>query len=335
MANTNVETDHAVLVAQCNQRNITRQVVLGLNDLLLGLGDVGDVGEGKGVGDLLLDGDAGPAGIVFRAARLRVNFDPADAEDFFQAVAVGGVQGLAEDGVGGGARIARVALLLQQRRFFACSPHGQQRDDVGRGQRRLGAVGGVQLVNLAMKTQGDVVIADAGAGLQVQNWFDAHRIAEGDIAALQVVPGAAEVHIAACNVHPAEDKGLGGGAAQAQIGVAGNAGNRGLHVQFGSGGDVHVKPQVVQRRLRVGQSGRRLGARQIAGKVKVTGQLEASKQDIAGKSGAVECTHQVEIDIGGGAHARRITQADVLALGGKVEIQVAVISNKTAQVQQT
>ena len=47
-------------------------------------------------------------------------------------------------------------------------PKRQQRDDIGLGQRRLGAVGHLQLVGRPIQVERDVVIANLGGSLQVE-----------------------------------------------------------------------------------------------------------------------------------------------------------------------
>lgn len=141
-----------------------RDVVLGLDDLLRGLRDLGGVSEGKVVGDLLFDRDrrcrAGRRGL--RVQPLGVNFDAADAKKPLGSVAEGGIQGLAENQVGGLLAKAGLRGTGKRARFTLCAAQGEQRDNVGVGQRRLGAIGEVELLRRSIHAERDVIVADMG-----------------------------------------------------------------------------------------------------------------------------------------------------------------------------
>ena len=64
-ADSHIEADDAVLVARADDRNVAIDIVLSLDDLLRTLRNIGGVGEGEVVGELLLDGNlrAGPMGL--------------------------------------------------------------------------------------------------------------------------------------------------------------------------------------------------------------------------------------------------------------------------------
>src|SRR5262245_39880316 len=57
LANFDVEADYAVLVAGADHGNIAGKIVFDLNNLLRCGRHVGAVGQGKVIGNLLLDGD--------------------------------------------------------------------------------------------------------------------------------------------------------------------------------------------------------------------------------------------------------------------------------------
>ena len=97
-----VETDHSVLVAQRHDRNVPRHVVLHLDDLLVGNGDVGAVGEGDIARHLLLDGDLRPSNHGgFTGQALGIDLDAAGSEQTLQAAVDGAVESLIDEQVGG------------------------------------------------------------------------------------------------------------------------------------------------------------------------------------------------------------------------------------------
>ena len=96
---SNIKTDHAVLVAQSDDRHVPGQVVLDLDDLLRGLRDVGCIGERQVVLDLLLNGDGWTClrGRGLSRQALRIDLDAADAEQLLYPVADCGVERRTED----------------------------------------------------------------------------------------------------------------------------------------------------------------------------------------------------------------------------------------------
>jgi len=58
-AEAELKAEDAVLVANAENGNIIADVPFKLDDAVLGVGSVGDVGEGQIVGDLLFDRNAG------------------------------------------------------------------------------------------------------------------------------------------------------------------------------------------------------------------------------------------------------------------------------------
>ena len=70
----NVHAHDSILVPDRDNRYVPGDVIFGLNNLLRGLRNIGDVGECQVVGDLLLDGHPSTAGVVLGSTRLRVNF---------------------------------------------------------------------------------------------------------------------------------------------------------------------------------------------------------------------------------------------------------------------
>ena len=116
--------------------------------------------------------------------------------------------------------------------FLRRAAQRQQRDNIAAGERRVGAVGGVQLLDWALKAQRDVIIAHPGRQLHVDGGRNAHRVGEGDVAALHPVLGAIEFHLAFQQVHPAQQHGTESRSAQTQVQVAAQPRQRGLHLQL-------------------------------------------------------------------------------------------------------
>ena len=98
-ADSNIEADYAVLVAGSDRRNVAREVILALNDLLRALRDIGAVSQRDVIGKLLLNGDLGSSGrgIGFRGQALRIDLDAAGAKQLLDTAAYGGIDRLVDD----------------------------------------------------------------------------------------------------------------------------------------------------------------------------------------------------------------------------------------------
>ncbi len=83
-----------------------------------------------------------------------------------------------------------------------------------------------------MQAEGNVVVLDAGRGVQVDGGLNADRVGEVDVAALQLVAGSGDDAAALGDGDAAQQRGRGQGAAQAQIDVAGQLGIGVLEVQL-------------------------------------------------------------------------------------------------------
>src|SRR5208282_3855271 len=96
-----IEADHSVPVAQSYDGNISGQVVFQLDDLLIGNGDIGAVGQGDIAGHLLLDRDLRPAnhgGVTGQA--LGIDLDMAGPEQVLQPAVERAVQRLIDEQIG-------------------------------------------------------------------------------------------------------------------------------------------------------------------------------------------------------------------------------------------
>ena len=124
-------------------------------------------------------------------------------------------------------------LLLGVEALLALgAAQGQQGHHVGLRQRRIGAVGDGQLVRGSVQAEGNVVVLDAGGGVQVDEGLNADRVGEVDVAALELVAGSGDDGAALGDGDAAQQRGRGEGAAQAQIHVAGQLGVGVLEVQL-------------------------------------------------------------------------------------------------------
>ena len=106
---------------------------------------------------------------------------------------------------------------------------------------------------------------------------------EQNIAALQAVFCAVQEDVAFDHVDAAESTTrIKRGAADAQIGVAGNLGQRSLHLQLGRGGHVDVEMQAIHRGIRLRRCRRLRAARQVHCKIKSWIQSKTIDRHIAG-----------------------------------------------------
>jgi len=65
------------------------------------------------------------------------------------------------------ARKMRIAAWLGIALLAAGAAKGEESDDVGLGERGIGAVGDVHVLRRAVEAEGDVVVRDAGGGVEV------------------------------------------------------------------------------------------------------------------------------------------------------------------------
>ena len=144
-------------------------------------------------------------------------------------------------------------LRRSVRRALLFGPaEGQQSDDVLAGERRVGAIGSIQPLQGAVQADGDVVIADPGRGLDIEHRVNAYRVGEGNIAALQMILGSRQLDVALGNVDAPQQDRPRGRAAQPQVDVACQFGQRGLYRQLRRGEDAHIQMQIIQRRIHYG-----------------------------------------------------------------------------------
>ena len=83
-----------------------------------------------------------------------------------------------------------------------------------------------------MHAESDVVVFDAGGCVEVDGGFNAHRVGEEDVSALELVAGSGDGGAALRDGNAAQQRGRGDGAAQAQVHVSGQLGVGVLEVQL-------------------------------------------------------------------------------------------------------
>src|SRR6201993_4428288 len=161
LADDQVEANHAVLVAGADYRDVLAGVVLALINLLGGLRNILAVGQREVVNNLLLDGDLrAPGGVGFGVKALGIDFDFADPQQLLHTIAHGGIERFTQDEVRSGLAEGGVSRLRELRGLFAGLADRQQGDDVGFGQRWIGAVFHAErLAGIAVDADGGVVDA--------------------------------------------------------------------------------------------------------------------------------------------------------------------------------
>ena len=114
-----------------------------------------------------------------------------------------------------------------------------------------------------MKRQRDIEIAHPRRGLQVEHRLDAGSVNEQNAAPFQVILRSIEEQIALADADASQHLRLGHGAAHSQVGVAGNLGQRSLHLQLRRRNNAHIELYGIEQRFRLGHGRRLIAARQI------------------------------------------------------------------------
>ena len=305
---------------------------LGLDQLLARGVDVSGVSEGEVAAQLLLDDDAG-GGVAQGAQVVGVHFDAPGPKELLHAAADGGVQGAAEQGVGGGVGAGLFLLLRVQALLALGAPQRQQGHHVGLGQRRIASIGDSWPFQRSVHAQGDVVILHAGGGVQVDGGLNADRVGEVDVSALQLVAGSGDDRISLGDGDAAQQRRRGYGAAQAQVHVAGQLGVGVLEVQLRRGDHMHIQPDVVGRGVggRDGLHG--VGLRHQGGNVEAGADRKAGDEHVARELQVVLRSLQVHRGVGQGAYPLGIANANSFAGGRKVCIDSMLVGEVAGYAQ--
>ena len=97
--------------------------------------------------------------------------------------------------------------------------HGEQRDDIGGLQRRIGPIGEIQLVQRPRKADVHRDAAHLCGQVHVDHRLNLGRIVEIDFAAIDAVLVAEELDLTGVDGDVAQQNGTIGGAAQTQVGI--------------------------------------------------------------------------------------------------------------------
>ena len=205
--------------------------------------------------------------VGFRTEALGIDLDTAHTEQTLHPVADRRVQGLGKDGIRGFLRQSRLPGLLHLGRFLASASQRQQSHHVGLRQGRFGAIFHIQLTELSIQVDGDVVIADAGGHLKIEDRGGCDRVHESHVTTFQAVLSAVEIHVAFDDVGASQQDRFGGAAPHVQVGISRETDNRGLHLQFRCRSDVDVQPDSIQQRIGLRQGGSLRAALEIGSKV--------------------------------------------------------------------
>src|SRR5271157_866579 len=272
--------EDAGLVSGYEQRDVAVDGDLGLEQLLAGCINVGGIGEGDVPAHRLFDDDA-RGGVAQHAEVVGVHLDRTSPEELLHAAADGGVEGAAEQGVGGGIGKRLLLLLGVKALLILSAAEGQQGNHVGLGQGRIAAVGDGQLLGGSVQAQGDFVVLDASGGVEVDGGFNADRVGKEDVATLEIVAGSGYGGGAFGDGDAAQQRGRGDGAAQAQVHVASQFGVGVLEVQLGRGNQVDVKADVIGGSVWRGEGLDSVGLRGQGSYVQVGTDREAGDEHIA------------------------------------------------------
>src|ERR1039458_1980664 len=84
-AEAEFNSEHAILVADSEHGDFIADIPFELDDAVLGVGSVRDVGEGEVVSNLLFHGHQGAAAEETRHSHVGIDFNPAHAEQMLDA----------------------------------------------------------------------------------------------------------------------------------------------------------------------------------------------------------------------------------------------------------
>ena len=109
------------------------------------------------------------------------------------AAAHGGIESAAEESIGGGIGAGLLLLLGVNTLLIASAAESQQCCDVGLRQWWIAANGdGHFPVRGSVDAQRNVIVFHARCCIQVDGGFNADRVGEGDVAALEIVAGSSD-----------------------------------------------------------------------------------------------------------------------------------------------
>src|SRR5208283_4681768 len=245
-----------------------------------------------------------------------------------EAAVDGTVESLIDEQVGCLSAQAKRSARVGGGGFFAAAAQRQQRDHVGFRKLRLGLPSGLQSVGSAgipAELHGDVVVAQAGGCGQVDDGLRLGRIREGDIATLQAILGSVERNFSFQNFYSSQDCRTVGGATHPEVRVTREAGDGGLHLQFGCGNDVNVELEAALQTIGLGYGDPLSASFDIGSEIESGSDRQLGDHNVAAQHGGICCTGQPEIGVGGGAYTRGIAQANIVRRRSKIDEEAAVL----------
>ena len=169
---------------------------------------------------------------------------------------------------------------------------------------------------------------------KIELGFDGNRIGESNVATLQRKADAVESGFTFENVDAAEDRRTGHGAAKAQVGIAGKAGDRGSHLKFGRGRTWTSSLMLFSGEL-AGNGGELPAALEIGAEIEIPASrpilvILMSPETVEAGAAA----DPMQFRVRSGTNPRRITQANIFAAGAEIEIDLLIkVGGVAAQVE--
>src|SRR5438105_8321109 len=185
------------------------------------------------------------------------------------------------------------------------------------------------MVGWAPEAHLNVPLLDRGVYTDIDHWLRARRIDEIDGAALQDVAVALENQVTTINVHAAQDHGLGGRAAYAQVGCALQA-EFPAHQVYAAGrayGDIEFQVLAKAHGRR-----RRSVTAKLPGEahqIEVGSERELINFHLAAQKRSFSGAGQGQVCVNTGADAFRVKQANTVAGDGEIELQCWAIDHTT------
>ena len=139
-------------------------------------------------------------------------------------------------------------MFLVKLRFFLRAAQCQQREDVGFTQRRLRAIGRLQIGRCAVQSDSHVVVLHSCSRVDVDGGINPDGIRKVDIAALQLVLRAGEGSAAICDLNAAQDRWFADGPPHGKVHPSGEFGVAVLKVKLRRTADSNVQSDIVRRR---------------------------------------------------------------------------------------
>jgi hypothetical protein len=113
-----------------------------------------------------------------------------------------------------------------------------------------------------------------------------------------------------------------------EIGVAGESGDGGLHLQFRSREHVNIELEAALQTVAMRQHGRLRAFLDVGAEVKSGSHGQLGDHHIAAEQSGIGGAGQADIGVGGGTYSRRITQANIVRGGAEIEKEDATLISR-------